>query len=119
MRLRSEDVAKILARKGYRDVSVDTRIKSPVVECPVGDGALGPRQGEGSDSKRLLVRVTSFRCRLLDEDNLAIKYHVDCCRYAGIIPGDAPGQAKIEACQRKVKTKAEEGTLVEVLAIES
>lgn len=62
------------------------------------------------------MRVTSYRVRLLDEDNLCEKFHVDCCRYAGILPSDAPDKAHIVVTQKKVAKKAEQKTLVEITA---
>jgi hypothetical protein len=64
--------------------------------------------------QKFLVRVTSIRTRLLDEDNLCEKYHVDLCRYAGIISGDEAGTAKIETSQRKAKKGEAEHTLIEI-----
>ena len=61
-----------------------------------------------------LVRATSIRKRLADEDGLCEKYLVDCCRYAGIIPDDAPGVCKIKTGQRKVEKGEEEHTLIEI-----
>jgi hypothetical protein len=87
---------------------------APVVERNTGDGALGAGRAKGKDPTRVLVRVTAFRVRLLDEDNLCEKYHVDCCRYAGVIPGDAPHQTKIETTQQKVRTKDQERVLIEI-----
>ena len=63
----------------------------------------------------ILVRVESVRRRLLDQDNLCEKYHVDLCRYAGVIPGDAPEQVNIEVRQRKAAKGEEEHTIIEVL----
>lgn len=60
------------------------------------------------------MRVTSIRRRLIDEDNLCEKYAVDCCRYAGLLPGDGPGQTQIEIRQRKALKGEEEATLVEI-----
>lgn len=62
----------------------------------------------------LLVRVTSVRCRLIDEDNLCEKYHVDCLRYAGIIPDDSPDKVRIETSQRKTAKGEAEHTVIEV-----
>jgi len=81
---------------------------APLLESDSRDGALGAGRTKGKDTARFLVRVTSFRVRLLDEDNLCEKYHVDCCRYAGILPGDSPGQAQIQTGQQKVKSKDQE-----------
>jgi hypothetical protein len=51
---------------------------------------------------------------LLDLDNLCEKYVVDCCRYAGILPGDSPSQAQIEVKQEKVSSKEPEEIVTEV-----
>lgn len=83
---------------------------SPVMECDLRNRPLAKNKAQGGNSTKFLVRVTSFRRRLLDEDNLAEKYHVDCLRYAGLIPGDAPGQARIITTQEKVSRKEDERT---------
>ncbi len=86
----------------------------PVLEqCPA---IRAPRKAraKAQDSKRLLVRVTSVRLRLIDEDNLCEKYVVDCCRYAGLLPGDGPATTRIQATQRKVEKGESEHTLIEI-----
>jgi hypothetical protein len=88
---------------------------SPVVERDPSDGTLAASKVKTADTGRFLVRVTSYRRRLLDEDNLSEKYFCDCCRYAGLIPDDAPDKTKIEVTQERVKTKAEERTVVEII----
>lgn len=75
---------------------------------------LAKAKDEGRDSRKFLVRVTSRRRRLLDEDNLAAKWFVDCCRYAGLIPDDDPRQTSIETRQEKVSRTEDECTIVEV-----
>lgn len=72
-----------------------------VVEPDPCHAALEPGEVQNQLDGRFRVRITSVRRRLLDEDNLCEKYVVDCCRYAGLIPGDASGQTKIEVFQRK------------------
>jgi hypothetical protein len=84
------------------------------MELGLGDGALGQGQPQEANPSRFLVRVTSFRRRLLDEDNLCEKFHVDCCRYAGLLPSDAPGQTRIEVAQFTVKDEADERTEIEI-----
>lgn len=88
--------------------------QAPLLESGLGLGALGEGETKGGNTGRVLVRVTAFRVRLLDEDNLCAKFHVDCCRYSGILSGDDPRQAKIETGQVKVRTKAEERVLIEI-----
>jgi hypothetical protein len=88
--------------------------QTAVVESDIGTPSLGEKKAERPNSSRFLVRVTSFRKRLLDEDNLCEKYHVDLCRYAGIISCDSPDKVKIEVGQKKIGSKEVEKTLVEV-----
>lgn len=79
---------------------------------------LATPQVKGANPPKFLVRVTSYRTRLLDEDNLAEKYHIDTCRYAGLLPSDAPGKAQIKTSQKKVGSKAEERTEIEITPIQ-
>lgn len=85
-----------------------------VMESDLRPRALGKGKAKEGHSGRVLVRVTAFRVRLLDEDNLCEKYHVDCCRYAGLLSGDDPSQAKIQTSQVKVKRKQDERVLIEI-----
>ena len=87
------------------------------LERDPGDGALGQGQVQVPASGRFLVRITAVRHRLLDEDNACEKYHVDCCRYAGLIPGDGPRTTKIETRQEKAEPGAEELVRIEIFKI--
>lgn len=89
------------------------------MERPAGHGAVGALRLQENAGKKFHVRLTSFRRRLLDEDNLAEKYHVDLCRYAGVLPSDAPGTAKIEVSQEKVGSKEREFVRIQIYEIES
>lgn len=75
---------------------------------------LGSSKAEALDTGRILVRVTSVRKRLLDEDNLCEKYHVDCLRYSGLLLTDAPEAVQIITTQRKCEKGEEEHTLIEI-----
>lgn len=89
--------------------------QAPKLESPAGIVPLGTPQVEATNTKRFLVRVTGFRHVLLDEDNLAEKYHVDCCRYAGLLPlGDGPETTHIQVSQEKVPWSQPEFTRIEV-----
>lgn len=88
---------------------------TPIVER-TPEHALPPApQVKAQNPKRILVRVTSVRVRLLDEDNLAEKYVIDCCRYAGLIPSDAPATTKIEVAQRKCEAGEEEHIVIDIM----
>lgn len=88
--------------------------KPAKLESDPGHGTLGKGKVKNPNRRRFLVRVTSVRPRLLDEDNLCEKYHVDLCRYAGIISGDKAGEAKIETSQRKTAKGEKPHTAIEV-----
>jgi len=91
--------------------------KAAKLESDFGDAPLEKKTLQGQCGPRFLVRVTSIRARLCDEDNLCEKFHVDLCRYAGVIPDDAPGEVKIEVCQKKAGKKEREETIVEVFEL--
>lgn len=63
-----------------------------------------------------IVRITSYRRRLLDPDNLAggVKYFLDCCKYCGLISDDAPDEITLEVRQEQVKSKTAERTEIEI-----
>lgn len=79
----------------------------------VRNGALAAGKAKEGDSAFYLVRVTSFRSRLIDTDNSVCKWHVDALRYAGILPEDNAETALIQTAQVKVR-KGEERTEIEI-----
>lgn len=87
---------------------------APQLECSSGDGALAKTQTQSPDTATFLVRVTSRRKRLCDEDNLCEKFHVDCLRYAGIIPEDAPNTTHIEVKQEKIGKGEQEEVVITI-----
>ena len=83
-------------------------------EQAVWDEPLAAAKGKEGNPGRVSFRITSFRRRLLDEDNLVGKWFTDCCRYAGYIRQDTPDAISYEIRQIKVKTKQEERTEIEI-----
>lgn len=79
---------------------------------------LAARKEKGPSSGKFLVRVVSCRKRLLDEDNLCEKLHVDCLRYSGVLPSDDPATTRIETTQRKVDKGEAEHVLIEVFRLQ-
>lgn len=71
--------------------------------------------GEAGHSARVLVRVRSYRRKLLDRDNLFPKYFIDACRYSGLIRDDTARLVLIDCDQEKVETEEEERTEIELL----
>jgi hypothetical protein len=91
--------------------------KAAELESNSSNAALDKKKVQGRPCQKFLVRVASIRKRLLDEDNLCEKYHVDLCRYAGILPCDEASQVKIEVCQKKAGKEDVEKTIIEVFEL--
>lgn len=87
------------------------------LERSAGHAPLEKKKVQGQTGQRFLVRVVSYRRKLLDEDNLCEKYHVDLCRYAGCLFGDEAGTTKIETSQVKVGKGEEEKVRIEIYQI--
>lgn len=104
------------ASKKRRDDGQDAA-RGAELERAAGNEPLAKGKKKKADRRRFLVRITSVRDRLLDEDNCCSKFCTDLCRYAGILPSDAPGTAKIETLQRKPQKGEAQHTIVEVFEI--
>ena len=102
-------------------LDVDIRAKNTrqtsKLEPNPSDAPLAAEEVQGQRGGRVLVRVTNRRKRLLDEDNLCEKFHVDLCRYAGVISDDSPERTKIEVSQTKCKKGEPEEISVEVMRL--
>lgn len=83
-------------------------------EQAVRHGPVVKAEGKEKNSACFSVRVTSYRSRLLDPDNLCPKYFIDCLRYAGLIKDDRSQDIVLEVSQQKVATKEEEHTRIEI-----
>ena len=97
------------------NLDADATPQAAVVERDSSHAPLAAEEVQRPIGARFLVRITSVRKRLLDEDNLCEKYHVDLCRYAGVIPDDAPDKVKIEVSQRKAQKGERESVFLEVM----
>lgn len=85
-----------------------------VAQQAVWHDALAETRREACYTRRIRIRITSFRRRLLDPDNLAAKYFIDGLRYAGLIPDDREEDIALEVRQVKVKSKTSERTEIEL-----
>ena len=90
-----------------RHLVPDTQREPPPVDEPV---AAVPR--EASRQGRVRICVTSYRLRLLDDDNVALgaKPLVDACIEAGIAPADSKIWCEIKHEQKQVMHPAFERT---------
>ena len=103
-----------LARERVNKHEDNRTSPGPEPESPVQHEPVAAQAGEAKNPSRIHVRITSFRCRLLDPDNLCPKYFVDCLRYAGLIPDDRAQDIALEVRQEKVSTRAQERTVIEI-----
>lgn len=85
-------------------------VSSPKPESIAGNESVAKKEGKSINSGRVLVRIVSYRRRLLDPDNLCPKYFIDCLRYAEIIKNDREEDIELSVTQRKVNTRQEERT---------
>ena len=99
----------VLTKPGYLVVDKSV-VQSPQPKPAVFHAPVEPVQGKAFYSGRVLVRITSYRRRLLDPDNLTPKWFLDSCRYSRIISDDRPEDISLQLGQEKVKNKAEERT---------
>jgi len=63
-----------------------------------------------------LLNITSYRCKLLDDDNLrgGAKALIDCLKELELISGDDPSAINLSVGQKKVNHRWQEKTLVEI-----
>ncbi len=102
------DQATLVAYQARRAVS------GAQLEPIIHHGAVGAQAGEGAHSGRVPVRITSYRRRLTDIDNLAGKYFLDACRDSKLISDDSPEQIEFSITQIKVKDKCDERTIIQI-----
>lgn len=100
-----EDISRQAGGEGGTDSVVEYGGESALSFAP-------PPEGEGP--QKYCVRITSYRRRLLDEDNLCEKFHVDTLRYVGLLPNDKPNEVRILVRQEKIKTEEPERTIIEI-----
>lgn len=107
---------KVDANGNYSRTETNTpRVSDPKPKPVVRKTLPNTDKAQKGSKERIVLRITRYATRLLDEDNLAgAKLLVDQLRYAGIIPNDDPQCLKIILDQIKVKHKTEERTEVEI-----
>ena len=84
----------------------------PIVERHPSPRTLAKDEEQEGGAGRVHLRIVSIRKRLLDPDNLSVKWIIDCLRYARIIQGDEPDKITLQVEQRKCAKGEEESTQV-------
>src|SRR5437899_168952 len=101
----SEHVLRLNAAKTGKDnIQPDSARPIAKLERHPRNGAVGALPIQKRNSRQVLISITAVRTRLLDEDNLAAKFHIDLLRYAsGGALGDSPATTRIEIRQQKAQ----------------
>ncbi len=103
----------------YKGVAPVAPIPNPIPKPNPQHGGGGPHPVKAPDpARRLRVCITSHRRRLLDPDNLFVKWVVDGLRYAKVIPDDSSKHIELIVKQEQVKHKHQEKTSIDVTPIE-
>lgn len=105
----NELLNKPVIRKRNPDCGQASSAEPQQIACTEPMEASGRKE---SNAGRSVVRITSFRRRLLDKDNLygGVKFFVDSLRYAQLIPNDSVTDIELEVVQEKVQSEEEERT---------
>lgn len=90
------------------------QLPSPGIKPNVRPGPVRKVPAAKESTPRFIVRVKSYRSKLLDPDNLCAKSLIDGLRYSGLIPGDGPDQVEVSLTQELCE-KGQEGTEIEVI----
>lgn len=124
----SQDLETVLKRKGYgiADTIGERSMASTIgrqnllnkaggygemsiMERSVGPASVRPQDLTIPHSGRVFVRIKVFRQRLTDTGNDCWKYHLDACRYLGLLADDNDATIHLaEEPHERVKTKEEE-----------
>jgi len=84
----------------------------PELERDSSPGTLATNEEQESGAGRVHLRIVSIRKRLLDPDNLSVKWLIDCLRYSQIIRGDEPDKITLQVEQRKCGKGEAEATQI-------
>lgn len=112
--MKPEDIKRILPNASKSLIELNSRASSSIVESSVIHGALAEKKTQDRNTGKRVVRITSYRTRLLDPDNLVGKWHLDSLRYARILYDDRPEDIDYQISQKKVNKKNQEKTLIQI-----
>lgn len=95
-------------------ININHPRKTTNLERTACDEPLEPRKSAAFDSQ-VRVRITSYRCRLVDVDGVSGKAALDALVLAGVLADDTTKEVhEVLYHQEKVKSKSEEKTVITV-----
>ena len=98
----------------YANTNTDNNGQIAKLERAACDESLAEGEGKKEASGRVHFKFISVRKRLIDPDNVSVKWLLDCCRRIGLVAGDEHDKVTIETAQRKAEKGEEEHTLIEI-----
>ena len=98
----------------YANTNTDNNGQIAKLERPACNEPLATGKGEKEASGRVHFKFVSVRKRLIDPDNVSVKWLLDCCRRIGLVAGDEHDKVTIETAQRKAEKGEEEHTIIEI-----
>lgn len=89
-----------------------------VVEPDVRHEPVGEVPGAKARATRFSLRVTIYRQRLVDPENVVTKHVAgDCLQMCGLLRNDDAATIDLTVSQKKVSSPQEEGTLIQLIPI--
>lgn len=104
----------IFPRASKSFLQANRALSNPKSEQVVRHESVATVKRKKENPRCRILRITSYRTRLLDTDNLCPKYFVDALRYAGTIRDDSTKHIDLQVRQEKVKHRKEEKTVIEI-----
>jgi hypothetical protein len=95
-------------------LEANSALSGPKPQRPLRHEQMAKAKGKKAVPRCRVLKITSYRRRLLDTDNLCPKYFIDALRYAGVIDDDTPKHLALQTQQEKVTHRCEEKTLIEL-----
>lgn len=104
------------ASKSFYEANNPRQISNPESECDQTPALDSADAGKAKGIHRASIRFTLYRVRPLDPDNAAgsCKDLLDGCRHAKLVSGDEWWRIEFAVRQKKVKSYAEEKTVIEI-----
>jgi hypothetical protein len=116
LQLNEQKIKSIFPRASKSFIDANARLQDTEPERTIRYGVLEKGARKNKSSGRIILSYSSARQRLLDIDNLTggTKFLTDALRYCGAIPGDQEDQITLQVSQKKVASKAEEKTTLQI-----
>lgn len=112
--LSESELKQLLPHASKSTISLNSGTCSANTESGVRNGVLEKSKTKAGYTGKRAVSITSYRVRKCDVEGLCGKWHLDALRYAGLIHDDTEEDITYQIQQKKVASKKEEKTLIEI-----